>query len=116
MQLISNNRTSCSSINIPKNTPAITIVEGCNNAGIGVGADIAFDSQLKKGNWADLEKIMVMVGAAGVVVVAAAGDAAVGVGAAGSIDPAAAHGNENQNKHNTILNTNLNIVYDKEAW
>ena len=37
---------------------SITIVEGCNNAEIGVGADIAFDNRLKKGNWADLEKII----------------------------------------------------------
>jgi len=64
MQHSSNNRTSCSSINTPKNTPAITIVEGCSNAGIGVGADIAFDNQLKKGNCADLEKIITIVGIA----------------------------------------------------
>lgn len=35
-------------------TPAITIVELCNNAEIGVGADIAFNNQELKGNWADL--------------------------------------------------------------
>ena len=46
----------------PKYTPAITIVEGCNNAGIGVGADIACDNRLKKGNWADLEKIITIIG------------------------------------------------------
>lgn len=35
-------------------TPAITIVELCNNAEIGVGADIAFNNHVLKGNWADL--------------------------------------------------------------
>ena len=40
----------------PKYTPAITIVELCNRAEIGVGADIAFNNQEEKGNWADLEK------------------------------------------------------------
>ena len=54
-------RESISSIivslmNIPKITPAITIVELCNNAEIGVGADIAFNNQELKGNWADFVK------------------------------------------------------------
>mgnify|MGYP001818976082 CR=1 FL=1 len=40
----------------PKYTPAITIVELCKRAEIGVGADIAFNNQEEKGNWADLEK------------------------------------------------------------
>lgn len=40
----------------PKYTPAITIVELCNNADIGVGADIAFNNQEENGNCADLEK------------------------------------------------------------
>jgi hypothetical protein len=31
-------------------TPAITIVELCNNAEIGVGADIAFNNHVLKGN------------------------------------------------------------------
>lgn len=31
-------------------TPAITIVELCDDAEIGVGADIAFDNQELKGN------------------------------------------------------------------
>lgn len=39
-----------------KYTPAITIVELCKRAEIGVGADIAFNNQEEKGNWADLEK------------------------------------------------------------
>ena len=42
-------------ITIPKNTPAITIVELCNKADIGVGADVAFNNQEENGNWADLE-------------------------------------------------------------
>ena len=43
------------SITNPKYTPAITIVELCKRAEIGVGADIAFNNQEEKGNWADLE-------------------------------------------------------------
>ena len=42
-------------------TPAITIVELCNKADIGVGADIAFNSHVKKGNCADLEKITIKI-------------------------------------------------------
>ena len=38
-----------SSIN-PEYTPAITIVELCKGAEIGVGADIAFNNQEEKGN------------------------------------------------------------------
>ena len=38
------------SIIIPKNTPAITIVELCDGAGIGVGADIAFSDRVGNGN------------------------------------------------------------------
>ena len=34
----------------PKQTPAITIVELCKRAEIGVGADIAFNNQEEKGN------------------------------------------------------------------
>ena len=34
----------------PKYTPAITIVELCKRAEIGVGADIAFNNQENKGN------------------------------------------------------------------
>jgi hypothetical protein len=34
----------------PKYTPAITIVELCKRAEIGVGADIAFNNQEEKGN------------------------------------------------------------------
>lgn len=34
----------------PKTTPAITIVELCSKAEIGVGADIAFNSQELKGS------------------------------------------------------------------
>ncbi len=37
-------------ITIPKNTPAITIVELCNKADIGVGADVAFNNQEENGN------------------------------------------------------------------
>ena len=40
----------------PKYTPAITIVELCDVAEIGVGADVAFNNQEEKGNWADLER------------------------------------------------------------
>ena len=40
----------------PKYTPAITIVELCKRAEIGVGADIAFNNQSEKGNWTDFEK------------------------------------------------------------
>ena len=52
-------RESISSIivslmNIAKITPAITIVELCNKAEIGVGADIAFNNHVENGNWADL--------------------------------------------------------------
>ena len=43
------NTTVLSIIN-PKYTPAITIVLLCNNAEIGVGADIAFNNQEQKGN------------------------------------------------------------------
>ena len=50
--------TNWSSIIGPKYTPAITIVEECNKAEIGVGAGVAFNDRLKKGNWADLEKII----------------------------------------------------------
>lgn len=32
------------------------MVDECSKAEIGVGADIAFNNQLVKGNWADLEK------------------------------------------------------------
>lgn len=39
-------------------TPAITIVELCDNAEIGVGADIEFNNQELKGNWADLVNII----------------------------------------------------------
>ena len=46
---------SISSIIIAKNTPAITIVELCNRADMGVGADIAFNNHVENGNWADLE-------------------------------------------------------------
>jgi hypothetical protein len=42
--------------NNPKYTPAITIVEECNSALIGVGATMAFNSQDENGNIADLEK------------------------------------------------------------
>lgn len=45
-----------SSIINPRYTPAITIVELCKRAEIGVGADIAFNNQEKNGNWADFEK------------------------------------------------------------
>ena len=38
----------------PKYTPAITIVGLCEGAGIGVGADIAFNDQEGEGDWADL--------------------------------------------------------------
>ena len=39
----------------PKYTPAITIVDECDKADIGVGADIAFNNHELNGNWADLE-------------------------------------------------------------
>jgi hypothetical protein len=42
----------------PINTPAITIVELCNNAEIGVGADMAFKSQELNGSCADFVKQM----------------------------------------------------------
>ena len=41
-------------------TPAITIVELCNKAEIGVGADIAFNNQELNGNWADLVKEIII--------------------------------------------------------
>jgi hypothetical protein len=41
-------------------TPAITIVELCNNAEIGVGADIAFNNQELNGNCADLVKQIII--------------------------------------------------------
>ncbi len=44
-----------SSIIIAKNTPAITIVELCNRADMGVGADVAFNDHVENGNWADFE-------------------------------------------------------------
>ena len=40
---------------IAKNTPAITIVELCDGADIGVGAGVAFNDHVGNGNWADLE-------------------------------------------------------------
>ena len=46
----------------PKYTPAITIVELCDDAEIGLGADVAFDDQLVNGNWADLVKIIIIIG------------------------------------------------------
>jgi len=49
------NRISMSAVIIPKNTPAITIVELCESADIGVGAGIAFNDHVENGNWADLE-------------------------------------------------------------
>jgi len=36
--------------NKPNNTPAITIVEECNNAETGDGADIALSNHEEKGN------------------------------------------------------------------
>ena len=39
---------------IPKYTPAITIVDECNNDDIGVGAFMAFNNHELKGNWDDL--------------------------------------------------------------
>jgi len=33
-------------INIPKNTPAITVVELCDKADMGVGADVAFSDHV----------------------------------------------------------------------
>ena len=39
-----------SSIIIPENTPAITIVGLCNRADIGVGADIAFNNHVENVN------------------------------------------------------------------
>lgn len=39
---------------IPKYTPAITVVDECNRADIGVGAFMAFNNHELKGNWADL--------------------------------------------------------------
>lgn len=55
---MSSNKIMVSFINKPKYTPAITIVEECNNAEIGVGADIAFNNHEQKGIWADFENIM----------------------------------------------------------
>ena len=46
----------------PKYTPAITIVELCKGELIGVGAFVAFNDHDKKGNWADLEKIIIKIG------------------------------------------------------
>ena len=40
----------------------MTIVELCKRAEIGVGADIAFNNQEQKGDWADLEKIIITIG------------------------------------------------------
>lgn len=45
--------------NKPNNTPAITIVEECNNAETGDGADIALSNHEEKGNWALLVKITI---------------------------------------------------------
>lgn len=39
-----------------KNTPAVTNVDECTNAEIGVGAAIAIGSQAEKGNWALFEQ------------------------------------------------------------
>jgi hypothetical protein len=61
-QLMSNNKIKWSSIINPNHTPAITMVDECSKAEIGVGADIAFNNQLVKGNWADLEKIIIKIG------------------------------------------------------
>ena len=44
--------------NKPKYKLAITIVEECNKALIGVGAFIAYNSHEEKGNWADIKKKM----------------------------------------------------------
>ena len=35
---------------IPKNIPAITIVELCDRADMGVGADVAFNDHVENGN------------------------------------------------------------------
>ena len=61
-QLLSNNIIKLSLIIKPKYTPAITIVELCDDAEIGLGADVAFDDQLVNGNWADLVKIIIIIG------------------------------------------------------
>ena len=52
------NKINCSSGIRPTQTPAITMVDGCNKAEIGVGVDVAFNDRLVNGNWADLEKRM----------------------------------------------------------
>ena len=49
------------SITSPKYTPEITIVELCSKEEIGVGAIIAFNNQEKKGYWADLENIIIII-------------------------------------------------------
>ena len=50
------NKSIIDSLWTPEYTPAITIVGLCEGAGIGVGADIAFDDRGGEGDWADLGK------------------------------------------------------------
>lgn len=45
----------------PKYTPEITIVEECRRELIGVGANIAFNNQEKKGYCADFENIIIII-------------------------------------------------------
>jgi hypothetical protein len=46
----SSKQINCSARIRPTQTPAITMVDECNKAEIGVGADIAFNNQLVNGN------------------------------------------------------------------
>ena len=41
-------------------TPAITVVGLCDGGLTGVGADVAFNDRLGKGNWADLGKKIIV--------------------------------------------------------